>query len=229
MPGPRIPGATFRLVPPTLAVTEPSPQEPEPDHDRHQTLVELVSRGEQPALNDLLAEHVPAIEAFVRRRGQMLPGARESMSDVVQSVCREALEDLGDNFEYQGRGQFVSWLHKLALSKLIQKQRYHLAAKRDANRDQHGAGVNTQGDPVTLGDVAATFCTPTKMAVAHEEQERLARAFDKLPEEYQQVIYLARVQGLPHKEIGQQIGMTPEASRQLLARAIARLALVMGT
>ena len=54
--------------------------------------------------------------------------------------------------------------------------------------------------------------------------ERLQRAFSTLPDEYREVITLARVVGLPHAEIAVKLGKSEGAVRILLHRALARLA-----
>jgi len=194
------------------------PSTPPSDPERHKTLVELTTRGDEPALSELLVEHVQQIEAFVRRRAHRLPLASESVSDLVQSVCREALEDLRNGkFEYRGRARFVGWLHRVTLSKMIDRHR-----RRQAVRDKM-----KRMDKVTPGDVASHLMSPSECLQAEEERLLLARAFDRLPDNYQEIIWLARFLELPHKEIGKQLGLSVDASRALLSRAIARLALLM--
>ena len=41
----------------------------------------------------LLEEHLPRLRAFIRLRTNQAIRARESCSDLVQSVCREVLEE----------------------------------------------------------------------------------------------------------------------------------------
>jgi DNA-directed RNA polymerase specialized sigma24 family protein len=60
-----------------------------------------------------------------------------------------------------------------------------------------------------------------------ETRERLEAAFDELNEE-QEVLSLFVYAGLGHDEIGLRTGRSAQASRALLARARARLALRMG-
>jgi DNA-directed RNA polymerase specialized sigma24 family protein len=53
------------------------------------------------------------------------------------------------------------------------------------------------------------------------------RAFDELPADQRRVILLARIDGLAHEEIARRLGRTPLATRSLLSRALARLALIL--
>ena len=52
-------------------------------------------------LERLLTEHLPALRAYVRARLGPKLAAHESASDVVQSVCRELLQEQG-NLDYRG-------------------------------------------------------------------------------------------------------------------------------
>ena len=60
--------------------------------------------------------------------------------------------------------------------------------------------------------------------MAREELERIESAFDRLPEEYREVITLARIAGLSRAEIAERMGRREGAVRTLLSRALARLA-----
>jgi len=68
-------------------------------------LVASVQRGERAAIEQLLVRQLPGLEAFVRLR--MGAGLRRHATppDLVQSVCREVLEDL-TGFEYRGEAPF---------------------------------------------------------------------------------------------------------------------------
>jgi RNA polymerase sigma-70 factor (ECF subfamily) len=72
-----------------------------------------------------------------------------------------------------------------------------------------------------------TLFTPSRHAIGREELERLERAFAALPDDYRSVIVLARVHGLSHAEIAGRLGRTEPATRTLLSRALARLALAI--
>ncbi len=83
------------------------------------SLVDNASRGDLDAVEELLARHLPALEGFVRKRGVGLPRDKESAVDLVQSVCREVLEDVRDKrFEYRGEAEFRAWMYEAALLKI---------------------------------------------------------------------------------------------------------------
>ena len=73
----------------------------------------------------------------------------------------------------------------------------------------------------------ATLFSPSQAAIAREDLDRLERAFEQLPADYQQVIRLARIVGLSHAEIATEIGRSEGAVRVFLHRALGRLGLLM--
>lgn len=183
-------------------------------------LIEAARRGDAAALQSLLDGNLPTLRAFIRLRSGRLLRARESVSDLVQSVCREVLADL-PRVPIDSQEAFRDWLYTSAHRKILDRKKYWEADKRDAARE-----VSLEGgadDGALLAGYAAV-ATPSRHAAMREEIERIERAFDELPEEYREVITLARLVGLSHAEIARRLGRSEEAVRQLLARARARLA-----
>ena len=86
-------------------------------------------RGDQTALNSLFARNLPPLMAFIRMKAGGVVLARESISDLAQSVCREALMDAED-FEYRGEAEFRNWLFLQATRKILDRARYLKAQKR---------------------------------------------------------------------------------------------------
>jgi RNA polymerase sigma-70 factor (ECF subfamily) len=172
-----------------------------------------------PELELLLERHLPALRAFVRLRAGRTVAARESSSDLVQSVCRELLQGAG-RFEYDGEAAFKSWLFTAALRKIVEKDRYYRAEKRDAARE---AGTGGDAEDASLLDGYATLITPSRDVAVREQLARVERAFEQLSDEQREVVTLARIVGLPHAEIARQLGRSEEATRQLLRRAMVRL------
>ena len=59
--------------------------------------------------------------------------------------------------------------------------------------------------------------------MGREAIDRIEAAFDALPEHYREVIVLARIVGLPHREIAERLGKTEVAVQGLLTRALVKL------
>lgn len=192
---------------------------------------ELVARarqGDRTALDALLSRHLPGLRAYLRLHGGALVRAKESASDLAQSVCREVLEEIG-TLRGEHESAFRSWLYTMALRKVLDRKKYYTAHKRDSSRERPGEGPEADtGEARDLLDAYGVLCTPSREAMAREEVARIERAFDQLPEEFREVITLARILGLSHQEIGKRLGKSEDAVRQMLHRARARLALLLG-
>jgi len=196
---------------------DPLPEE-SPDLER---LVREAVAGDAAARERLVAGHLPGLRAYVRLRLNPTLRAKESCSDVVQSICREVVENLG-RFEYRGEASFRLWLYRSALNKIIDKQRYWLADRRDPGRERAQDPRDSRSR--VLSDSYATITTPSRVAMDREGVARIESAFDRLPDRYRAVILLSRIVGLPHREIARQMGKTEQATRTLLRRALVRLA-----
>ena len=146
--------------------------------------------------------------------------AKESCSDVVQSVCCEVVQKL-DQYEYRGESTFRSWLFRTALNKIIDRQRYWLAERRDPGREVSPAASDGARE---LLDGYATLSTPSRAVAGLEDVARIEAAFDRLPEHYREVVVLSRIVGLSHREIAERLGKTELATRTILRRALVRLA-----
>jgi RNA polymerase sigma-70 factor (ECF subfamily) len=182
------------------------------------TLVARAQQHDRGALEQLLVRQLPGLEAFVRLR--MGQGLRRHATppDLVQSVCREVLEDL-DGFQYRGDGPFRHWLFTRAENKLREKNRYHRAQKRSIERE-------AAPDASTLA-AYHTLCTPSRDLQVREAVARIEQSFDQLPEDYREAITLHKLCGLSHAEIAERMGRSEGAVRNLVYRGISRLALLV--
>ena len=184
------------------------------------SLVDAAKRREPGAVEQLLVRNLPGLEAFVRlRMGPVLRGLMTA-PDLVQSVCREVLEDLGD-FEFRGEAPFRHWLFVRAENKLREKHRFHHADKRDVGKQQ------AMPEATTAFSAYQTLCTPSRDAEARETMRRVEAAFDLLPEDYREAITLHKLCGLSHAEIAERMQRSEGAVRNLVYRGISRLALLV--
>jgi RNA polymerase sigma-70 factor (ECF subfamily) len=140
--------------------------------------------------------------------------------DLVQSVCREVLEDLGD-FEFRGEAAFRHWLFVCAENKLREKHRFHHAGKRSVDAEV------PLPDASTFLPAYRTLCTPSREAEVKETVRRVEAAFDQLPPDYREAVTLHKLCGLSHAEIAERIQRSEGAVRNLVYRGISRLALLV--
>jgi len=175
--------------------------------------IERATTGDGAAVEDLLGHYLPDLRAYVVHHAAARVLAHEEGSDLAQSICREVLERLRDGrFAFRGEPQFRAWLYRAALMKLLTRDRFWRAARRDAP-----APPSSPAEPAAPG-------TPSQDARLAEELERFESAVRQLPESHRQILALHHFEGLSHTEIAHRLAITPSTSRSLLARALARLA-----
>ena len=169
----------------------------------------------------LMEQHLPGLRAYVRLRSDRLLRAKESESDLVQSVCREVLEHV-DRFQHRSEAGFRQWLYRTAERKVIDRFRYYNAEKRSAAREVNGEELRL--DDSGLLSIYGGLVTPSRDAMAREELHRVEAAFARLPPDYRDIIVMARVVGLPHADIARELGRTASSVRNALYRGLALLA-----
>lgn len=170
---------------------------------------------------------LPSLRARVRSLiGARLRG-REEWSDIVQTACFELVRQLPE-LEYRGDRALRAWLLHAARRKVLERVRYWNRSKRGGgDAELPGDEADEHGDPAASA-AFATSITPQQAAIAREEVQRIQHAFASLTEAQRHAIVLHRVMGLSHAEIAQRLQRREGAVRQLLFRALTRLAAALG-
>lgn len=182
-------------------------------------LLHAASRRDPEAVAELLQRHLPALRAFVRLKAGPSLLARESCSDLAQSVCRDVLEN-AERFRFGGEAEFRKWLFTTAMRKIADRAEHWRADKRNPARERGGL------DEQELQGLQGIY-TPSRQAAAREELARVEAAFGKLAPEKQEVVLMSRLMGLSHAEIAAELGKTEIAVRSILSRALAELAAML--
>jgi len=180
-------------------------------------LVERARSGDRGAVDQLLARHLPRLERYVLLRSGGLRRT-DGVSDLVQSTCRELLEH-ADAFRHGGAEAFRNWLYTTASRKIADRYRYQTAQRRDVRRVEGGEEAME-----ALGAALGLEPSPSQEAMGAELLERMEAAFAGLSEDEREVILLSRVVGLPRAEVARALERTEGATRNLLHRALAKLA-----
>jgi len=196
-----------------------------PEED--EALVQRLAEGDGEALELLLEEHLPSLRAFVR--GKLGPELRaiESASDLVQSTCREVLQNQ-DRFQHPGTGAFRHWLFTTAARKVSDRLRRQRALKRDAGSALR-VGSSAKVDESRLLAVYGRFSSPSHRIAVEDEVARVEKALDRLTDEQREVVLMAHVAELSRAEIAERLGKKEVAVRSILHRALARVAAELDT
>lgn len=177
--------------------------------------LELVARiqgGDASAWERLYRRyHDPLLLAIRARLGSRLRARLES-EDVLQSVVKDALDDLA-RFEPRGPGSLRHYLHVCVLNKIRAKAEHFGAAKRD-------------GGVALTDSVAGGIPAPDDEPLAYLDGERYGRleqALAALPEDAREVVILRTIEGLTNSEAARALGKSDEAASKAYNRALARL------
>ncbi|MBL9079736.1 MAG: RNA polymerase sigma factor [Planctomycetes bacterium] len=189
------------------------------DADDTRSLADLASRGDPVGIEALLVRYVPRLRAFLRANIDADQRLQESVSDLVQSTCREVLQ-AGAAFEWQGEARFRSWLFTAALNKVRMRLRGQRAQKR-----QHDRAPDDALDGVA--DPRAALHSPSREAIAHEANDLMLASLDTLAPDQREVVALARLAALPIPEVARVMGRTENAVRTLLSRSLVALSAAM--
>jgi RNA polymerase sigma-70 factor (ECF subfamily) len=158
--------------------------------------------NENQALDRLCREHwLPVYRAVCR-----LARTPSEAEDLTQEVFVRAIRAVGSNPD--GRVPGRSYLLRIAHNLVIDKWR-----KRSPGTGPDD-GLYDFADP-TLG--------PEETVIVRDEHRRLLAALDRLPNAYSDVLRLRILEGRSAVQVGELLGQTANAVRQLQYRALAAL------
>jgi RNA polymerase sigma-70 factor, ECF subfamily len=191
-----------------------------------QVLLEKAQQGDDESLNELCRRYQARVLAAVRMRlGAELRRRVESW-DIVQDVMIDALRRL-NSFEYRTEGAFLHLLNRVVENKIRDEADKQHAARRTPDREIFLDGSRSPGGVSPLENLKDSATpTPSKVMSLHEDLALLEQAMDRLAaesEEYRDLIVAVKIEGLMYTEIGAQLGISADAARMKLQRAMAAL------
>jgi RNA polymerase sigma-70 factor (ECF subfamily) len=155
--------------------------------------VRLAAKGDQRAFERLYrAHHGRVFSLAIRMAGP------QWAEDLTQEVFIRAWQKLGT---FRGDSAFGTWLYRLAVNLILSKRE---GLWKRAQR-HHGNGEMLERLPSQE--------KPAGLAMDCEA------AIQRLPEGARQVFVLYEIEGYPHAEIGEMMGISPGTSKSQLHRA----------
>jgi RNA polymerase sigma factor (sigma-70 family) len=173
------------------------------------------AQGDRQSQDELLRELMEPLHTFLRLRMGDGLAARETVSDIVQSACFDFVKRWRES-PYPSRQALRRHLFLQAEHKLVDHVRRFGRLKRSAPTDST--------EDAELAAYCETFLTPSRVASAKEQLQRVEHALKQLPEDYRRVILLSKIAQLSTTEIAEEMGRSASAIWTLLSRALARLA-----
>ncbi|MFT4515512.1 MAG: RNA polymerase sigma-70 factor (ECF subfamily) [Planctomycetota bacterium] len=188
------------------------------DHSITQQVM-LLHNGDSEQLKRLIADHLPWIEARVRKR--LSPAVRQEgdTQDFVQDALVEVLRD-GPRFAADSPEAFRALLARIVENTLIDRHRYMHREQRD-RRKQCSL---PSGSVVMLNGAAKAITSPATKVEREEQHTWLRLALEMLGPDDREAVRLRDWEGLSFGEAGKQLGISDEAMRLRYRRALPRLA-----
>jgi RNA polymerase sigma-70 factor (ECF subfamily) len=199
-------------------------------NDGDRSLIEKARAGDREAMNELARRFGGRLEEWIRSRlGEKLM-QKVSAGDLVQDTFIQAFRSI-ERFRTGDLESFWTWLRAIARNAILKQAAHEGARKRGG-----GAEILRLQDPLSREESAATLedllpglgTSPSERMAREERFECLRQALDSLSPEHRQVILLARVKGLPMKEIAARMGKRVSTASMLLLRAQRKLKAAFG-
>jgi RNA polymerase sigma-70 factor (ECF subfamily) len=158
-------------------------------------LVQRAKEGDQNAFRALYDRNVDRIFRLCFR----MVGEEELAREVTQDAFVRVWECLD---QFRGDAAFSTWLHSVAVSVVLNRLR---------KIDRHRKRERSLEDVAHFGE--------TRLGPEPGVRDRLKAAVDGLPEIYRTVFLMYDLEGYPHKEIAQALGVAVGTSKARLFRA----------
>jgi len=152
----------------------------------------ILERGEESAFRELYRRHTPRLYLLILR---LLGGMESDAEDAVQETWLRVCEQL---VRFRWDAAFPTWLRAIGVNVARDVLRRY-------GRDPSRTG-NPEADP------------PTK-PLPLDERIDLERAIAILPDGYRQVLVLHDIEGMNHREVAAELGISAGASKKQLFNA----------
>jgi RNA polymerase sigma-70 factor (ECF subfamily) len=143
--------------------------------------------------------------------------AKIAPSDVVQESLMEAGHTF-PRFHGSTEDQLLAWLRGILRNNVANIQRHFETEKRQVSREIPLAETPLAEMPLDQAE------SPSRQALAREQDDQLERAMQKLPEHYRQVLRMHTTEDLTFVQVAEKLGSTADAVRKLWGRAVDELA-----
>ena len=175
------------------------------DRDEHQA-IEAARRGDQRAFRRLVDAHSRALHGVCYR----ILGDATAAEDAVQDALVNAFRGL-DRFD--GRAQFSTWLHRIAVNAAIGALRQR---RPELSLDDDDDGTPMPGESLPAHD-------PVEQAHGAEITRRLGVALATLSPLERTAFVLKHVEQFPLEEIATTLQSNANACKQAVFRAVQKL------
>lgn len=195
------------------------PNRSEPDTEQ---LLSAVGRGDASARGRLLSRHRSRLKRMVEVRLDRRVAARVDPSDIVQDTLTNA-NQLLDSYVREKPLPFYPWLRRLALLRLTDNHRRHLARRRTVVREEQSFPLPDESVLQLADRLMADAGGPSARLRRHEQRERVRVILDRLPERDREILELRYLEDLPTADAASVLQVSVGTAKVRLLRALRRL------
>lgn len=179
-----------------------------PTENTQQLLIRIRS-GDNAARERLLARYLPMLRRWAH--GRLPRHARDlgDTDDLVQATVLRALGQL-NQFDYQGEGCFLGYLRHLLLNVMRNEIRRSGTRAGSTDLDETQPGSDSE--------------SPLETAIGQERLHRYESALSRMPRRSQELLVMRIEFGLDYEDIADETGMSRDAIRMAIKRAVSDLA-----
>ncbi len=174
------------------------------DQPDDETLVRRTQGGDPGAFDELFRRFSPRVYGLVYN----MTGSHEDASDLVQEVFAKAYRSIRG---FQGKSSFYTWIHSIGVNMTIN------FLKKRGRRQQMSLDDEENGlqNDKALGALVENR-DPGREASLNDLKQRLNEAMLKLSHDHRAVVTMFDIQGMPHAEIAQILGVSEGTVRSRL-------------
>ncbi len=159
-------------------------------------LVAAAQRNDTVAYNELIARYHKRIYGLIYG----MTSNHEDAEDLVQEVFYKGYTALP---RFKGDSSFYTWIYRIAVNRTIN---FLSRRKRRAGLSLDDVDGGIERDPAYVE--LSSKDSPFRDATLSEIQEKLNAALQTLSDKHRTVVVMHDVQGIPHEEIAQTLGVS---------------------
>lgn len=175
-------------------MTIPAPVDTDPPD---QVLVKRAREGDLDAYDVLVRRHHSRLYGMVFN----MTRSRQDAEDLLQEVFVKAYDALKG---FKGDSAFYTWIYRIAVNRAIN---FVKNRKRRMTVSLNDPGLSGESQEDRRPELSNNE-TPARDARLKEIQEKLNRALDTLSDNHKAVVIMHDMQGIPHEQIAEVLGIS---------------------
>ena len=172
----------------------------DPDAD----LVRRAQEGDTRAFDELVMNYSRKLYGLVYN----MTSNKEDTHDLLQDIFAKAYRSLR---RFRGNSTFYTWIYSIAVNMTLN---FLKKRKRRAGYSFDDVDSGIQNDPAFIEQ--AHCANPRRQSNINELQKKLNEAMQTLSEDHRSVVTMFDIQGMPHAEISQILGVSEGTVRSRL-------------